>query len=504
MTKNNHLILDHMADAVFTFNKKGKVQDGYSSVCMNYFGEDFTKNKVWDIIYSNKKQKTSFKDWCEFAFEAYMSFDESVGLAPKKCTLFNSVVRKEAYMSIQYSPITDENGSLEYIMVQMLDKSRETRICKLLEKKLALNELVLRILKNKESYLGFLSEANNCINKLDLTIQSLNQNNLSQQTHKAFNLAHTIKGNSATYGIISVRNIAHELENILNSIKESEASYDDNHSRQLKTHLASLRSEFRHHIVDMESIFRERFDPNKSDGGTFRMTENDLMELLQQCDQIKKEKNSPESVLSLSSDLYHQLNELKLIPVEIFVNPYKEMIDRLAQDLGKRIRQVSIDGGHCRIDRGRYESFFSSFTHLVRNAVDHGIESPDEREELGKDIWGHINISVSRDDHGIKVVLKDDGAGIDPEIVSSIAVKKGVITTEEKASMSDLDKQMLVFFPDFSTRDSVTMTSGRGVGMNAVLSEIEELGGSLTLQSNVGDGSTFIIELPKSQIPSAD
>ena len=138
------------------------------------------------------------------------------------------------------------------------------------------------------------------------------------------------------------------------------------------------------------------------------------------------------------------------------------------------------------------------FGHLLRNCLDHGIEDIETRVESGKPIAGIIKISANRDlqQKKLRIVISDDGRGIDHHKLIAKAVQKKIWTAEKSATVSVKDALELIFMSDFSTKDVVTETSGRGVGMDAVRSEVEKLGGTIGLITEIGKGTQFIIELP--------
>lgn len=134
--------------------------------------------------------------------------------------------------------------------------------------------------------------------------------------------------------------------------------------------------------------------------------------------------------------------------------------------------------------------------HLVRNAIDHGIESPALREATGKPRSGHVRLSAQQEGDYVSIEIQDDGAGIDPERLREIARNKGLIDAEAAARLSTDECLHLIFMPGFSTKVEVTDISGRGVGMDVVQSRIRELSGQIQIQSELGRGSRFMIRVP--------
>jgi chemotaxis protein histidine kinase CheA len=136
-----------------------------------------------------------------------------------------------------------------------------------------------------------------------------------------------------------------------------------------------------------------------------------------------------------------------------------------------------------------------SLIHLVRNSIDHGLEFPDERGDKAE--TGSIFIRVRRDEKTFHIEAGDDGRGINPELIRKVAMSKGLIKEQEAAELSDQESLALIFRPGFSTRDEVTSLSGRGVGMSAIETAVLELGGRISIQTKLGHGTCFHIEIPE-------
>jgi two-component system chemotaxis sensor kinase CheA len=174
-------------------------------------------------------------------------------------------------------------------------------------------------------------------------------------------------------------------------------------------------------------------------------------------------------------------------------------LPRLAGDLGaqagKSVR-TTMEGPDTELDRAVLEAVKDPFTHLVRNAVDHGLETPCERVAAGKPPAGTVSLRARRDQGHVILEVCDDGAGIDPDRVSDVAWSAGVRTAAQLAAMSRAEVLRLVLLPGFSTAASVTRVSGRGVGMDVVRQNVEALGGVVEIDSHVGRGTTFRLRIP--------
>ncbi len=207
-----------------------------------------------------------------------------------------------------------------------------------------------------------------------------------------------------------------------------------------------------------------------------------------------------ETVFEISRGLNEHLEHLVLAAqTRIVLSRYHRIVLDLGRSLDKQISFV-VGRNEAQARPDVWDHCHNALVHLVRNAVDHGIEVPSEREQAGKNRLGRIALDIFEDHKNIYINLEDDGRGIDGEKVARIALEKGVITELQYSALSDEDKQMLIFHAGFSTKSSATDVSGRGVGMDAVLKEIEHnLNGTLTLFSQMGYGTSIFIEIPKSE-----
>ncbi|WP_457753498.1 chemotaxis protein CheW [Thermococcus sp.] len=199
----------------------------------------------------------------------------------------------------------------------------------------------------------------------------------------------------------------------------------------------------------------------------------------------------------LLTELQDEIMEMRLTPVGEVFNKFPRMVRELARKMGKEVEFI-VEGADIEVDRTILDKLGDVLVHLLRNAVDHGIEPPEERVAKGKPRTGRIELIAKREKSHVEIIVRDDGRGIDPEKVKRKAIEKGLITPEQAAEMSDEEAINLIFLPGFSTAEKVTDVSGRGVGMDVVKEVLKSLNGSISVQSEVGKGTTFILKLPVS------
>ncbi len=184
-----------------------------------------------------------------------------------------------------------------------------------------------------------------------------------------------------------------------------------------------------------------------------------------------------------------------MVPVSFTFDRFPRLIRDLCKTLNKNVELV-LEGEDTELDRTVIDEIGDPMVHLIRNSMDHGIEHPDERKALGKPEKGILKISAYQEGSGVVIEVSDDGAGIDPDKVRKKAVERGILSEDRAASMSDEEIQQIVLLPGFSMAKQVTDLSGRGVGMDAVKSKVESLGGQFDLASKKNEGTHVYIRLP--------
>jgi len=190
-----------------------------------------------------------------------------------------------------------------------------------------------------------------------------------------------------------------------------------------------------------------------------------------------------------------EIMQSRLVAVDMIFNRFPRMVRDLAKAENKKIDFV-VEGTEIEVDRTILDKITDPLIHLLRNAVDHGIESAEERKKAGKSESGLIKLTARREKEYVVIEVSDDGKGIDPDQILDIAIKKGIVTQEEGVTLSDKEKMMFIFAPGISTSKETTDVSGRGVGMDVVETTMKSLGGILIIDSKIGTGSKVNLKLP--------
>jgi two-component system chemotaxis sensor kinase CheA len=195
------------------------------------------------------------------------------------------------------------------------------------------------------------------------------------------------------------------------------------------------------------------------------------------------------------SRLHDDVLEMRMLPFDWIAQRFHQSARNLAQNLGKGV-VLEIRGADVQMDRAILEDLVDPINHMLRNAIDHGVEAPQERAAAGKPASGRIMLALERDSNLVRIRLSDDGRGMDPERIRAAAVRKGFVGEEQVRGLGEEEVLMLTTIPGFSTAERLTEVSGRGVGMDVVRTRIESLGGNMRIESRLGRGTEIQIRLP--------
>ncbi|RNA69574.1 chemotaxis protein CheA [Alteribacter keqinensis] len=202
-----------------------------------------------------------------------------------------------------------------------------------------------------------------------------------------------------------------------------------------------------------------------------------------------------EHMSRISGDLQNIILTMRMVPVEQVFNRFPRMVRGLAKELNKHVH-LEVSGAETELDRTVIDEIGDPLVHLLRNSIDHGVETPSERIKKGKPEQGTIHLKAYHSGNHVFIEVADDGAGIDRDKVLAKAVSKGAVPEKGKENLSDSEVYNLLFSSGLSTRDEISDISGRGVGLDVVKSKIESLGGNVTISSKKDEGTTFSVQLP--------
>jgi len=405
----------------------------------------------------------------------------------------------------------------------------------------------------------FVSESNELIETVGNELMSLEIEPENKEiVDEIFRVFHTLKGNSGLMGLEQMSKVSHKSEDVLGKLRDKEiepntflvdtllASVDymrtvieEIRSNDLKAHDTTELFGKLHTILGEKYEVKEISKPvapskkpvkagkaksktpamKKKIEQTIRVDVNRLDNLMNIAGELVLEKNRLLQVSHLlkreypgnkevgdldslnnslgyiTTEIQESVMQMRMLPIANVFRKFPRMVRDLAKEKNKEIN-LAISGEETELDRSVIEAIGDPMIHLLRNALDHGIETPDVREAAGKPREGTISLNAFQEGNQIVIEIRDDGAGIDPDRILAKSIEKNVITAEEATLMKPKEIINLIFKPGFSTAEKVTDVSGRGVGMDVVNTNISRLNGMVDIDSEVGKGSVFIIKLP--------
>ncbi|GAB4328822.1 MAG: chemotaxis histidine kinase/response regulator CheAY2 [Flammeovirgaceae bacterium] len=212
---------------------------------------------------------------------------------------------------------------------------------------------------------------------------------------------------------------------------------------------------------------------------------------------VNKSASELASLHRITSDLQYSVMGVRLVQVSVLFQKFHRIVRDVATYENKKVNLV-LEGTEVEIDRNILQIISDSMIHLVRNAISHGIELPEERLKVGKSDTGVLRLKAHNEKDHVVIDVEDDGKGIDPKLIRRKALEKGMLSPNASQKMSDEEVIRFIFEPGFSSADKITDVSGRGVGMDVVKKSIDAIGGKITMQSEVGKGTRFSLSLPAS------
>jgi two-component system chemotaxis sensor kinase CheA len=259
---------------------------------------------------------------------------------------------------------------------------------------------------------------------------------------------------------------------------------------------ADVQKTLKHELMLLKNIFKQFLAENSDlihipKQSASRFVELEIGKLEDFINWMRNMKVSPKIIDDFQ-------NRFMKEPVEKRLSHYDGLIQNVAEKLGKRVKPLKIMGGETLIHPEPYMEIFSSLVHVFRNAVDHGIELPEERSWCGKSEEGEIIITFAERADCYDLIIQDDGQGIDPE-----AIRKKLAKTHpslDTAKQTDHEVIQNIFLPGFSSREQIGEFSGRGVGMDALREQVVKIGGSVEVYSEAGSGTRFVLVIPKLQL----
>ncbi|MCS7142056.1 MAG: chemotaxis protein CheA [Candidatus Nitrosocaldus sp.] len=397
---------------------------------------------------------------------------------------------------------------------------------------------------NKEYRELFVIEANEHIQNMNNELLAYEQDGARERIDSIFRSVHTLKGMAGTMGYENIRLLCKTIENVLDALRNGSMGFekriadvlfkcfdvlsrlvnDENIMLDISTYIDELSSL----VVNRTADAAENDDGSN---GTVGVGNSNKSEISNEQDQlpttitvrledldrlvdlvgelviaksrlrgmIMNNNATMEAQLThldrLISDLQYNVMKLRLVPLSTVFSRFPRLVRDTASRVGKEVK-LEIEGAELEVDRSILQAITDPLVHMLRNAIDHGIESREERISKGKGEVGLVKVTASKVEDRISITVEDDGKGIDVEALKKKAIEKGLISSEEAEKMSDDEALRLIGTPGLSTAKEVTDISGRGVGMDVVFRQVSKFGGYVNIESRKDVGTRITLNIP--------
>ena len=454
-------MLDSLGQGYLVTDRKGICLPVFSKACVSLLESEPPGKPVWEVL---RQDDRKFHEWMQMAFDEMIPFKDLVPLAPRKFQHSDS----SRVIELDYQPIRDESGRVHRIMVISTDRTREAAAMREAEAERLFSRMVVSIAKNRDAFRMFLKEFQETLDASNRTLESG-----AVKRDELFRQMHTLKGGAGVFGLETVRVAAHHAEDLLAKGETPDVG--------LVRQAVALVSNSMNQFLEEQASW-------------LRMGLSNVDRVIEVREKLVIEFGKALASQGIDQRLikiFHR--EFLSSPAEGAFAHFDEVIQQAAEKLGKIITPIEFENGSVRILTSSYSALIGALVHAFRNAVDHGVEEPGERVMMGKQEAGRILVRFQAGER-LGIEISDDGRGVDPSRIRAKLKKLG--RESETANESDEAIIQHIFDAGFSTRDAVTEWSGRGVGMDAIRTEAERLGGSARVISVLGQGSKVLLDLP--------
>jgi two-component system chemotaxis sensor kinase CheA len=457
-------LLDSLDQGFLIFDENGLCWEISSKACEKVLETNPAGQKIWDVLKLPEAEVRGFSRWLTTLYSELLPFEDLAPLGPAKFPHSQG-----QHVKLEYYPIRNSENKIQAIVLVATDITSLIRAQEEAEKEKAHAGFILKLFKQKRSFLSFFEESQKLVSELNRATLSPP---ISWNRDALFRTLHTLKGGAASFSIRDVAHQAHELESMIQNWDRFSESKWDEFQQALQKSFDALTTE----VNDLLGKAPLKQAP------VVEVPKPELIKILALMEAWSKSREWAEQLRS------RYLTE----PLQQSFESFDFVIQQTAKQLDKKVSHLKFITPDFRWNFEPYQSFVSTLVHVFRNAIDHGLETPSEREAAGKPPEGEIRIFAYDLQNGIELRIQDDGRGISVDKIKARMIEKGMPVE----GLSPQQILMTIFAPQFSTREEVTELSGRGVGLDAVKFEVEKLGGQVELETREGQGTTFIFKLP--------
>ncbi|MFW7381978.1 MAG: 7TM diverse intracellular signaling domain-containing protein [Oligoflexus sp.] len=475
-TENIKLILENVNQGLFTIGgSPPRIQEDYSKSLVALFneGEPMGKDPV-EYVFSKSDCSTDtiamIQNIVEISInESIINFTSNSSKLPKQVNIVDGGVTR--YYRLDWLPIADANDDVSRILVSVRDDTQELEVEELRKKSTRDFELIKELLEIPAEKWASFKES--CSNLLDDCLYRIEQDSLSKDdVPMIFINIHTLKGIARTFNLTYMVNDIHYAESYLTAINKGEVPIDHNKIVELVKLIAERFHEYR--TLGEEKLGRQG---NMSGFTTIELAY--LRQMLAGLIRLDSNSMSLDDAV-IVEEVCESLGDICYTRLSNLLTDIVQSSEQLAKKLGKLPPLFEFEDSGLYLNESCHHLLIAVFTHLIRNSLDHGIETASERLAAGKSPRGKINFVLQEDQQGLKIILRDDGRGLHLEKIRSKGLKEGKISTETE--LTDKVVTDIIFSSGFSTAETVSDISGRGVGLEAVRKYLSMHHASIELQ----------------------
>ncbi len=458
LTNIQNAMLNSLGQGFVIVSKDHNILPVYSKVAIEMFESVPDQVDPGTLLGLKTEDVDSFRELYEMTFNQMLDFDDMVSMNPSSRS--NS---KHQHIQLNYAPIRNEKDQLEYVLIIGTDKTKEIENMAKFKKEWAFSQMIMRIVSNRYSLIKVIKES---LSMIRLSIETLDK----PQPHPVRSVQryiHTIKGSFSYFHIEEITKFAHDFESFLEPFYNQEHLGDDL-KLQILEKLVALQVSIECYIDSYDKIIQ------------FKNAALQKSIPIKDLDAFGKE-------LKAKHPAWYEKFHAQFYRSEIqpYFQMYPSIISELGLKLNKKVKFI-LEGGQNQLPERQWEELFGQFIHFVRNSVDHGIETEQERVAAGKDATGEIKFGFKVSGDKLEISLSDDGRGI---LWEKIAKKDSSITNEQEAIQR-------IMMGGISSKDEVSDVSGRGVGVSSLFSMVQKWNGDIQVINHPGQGMALKIQVP--------
>ncbi|HLA40792.1 MAG TPA: ATP-binding protein, partial [Candidatus Glassbacteria bacterium] len=475
-------LLNNSGQGFLSFGPDLAVEPEYSRECLTFFGKEVAGTSVAALLFpEDEEERTRFGSNIERIVQTADEFQRDILL---------SLMPKELFLNDRYLDIAYRLLGAERLMLIVTDITEQRR----LEARVAEEQTRLRFIVAAATESAELFEVLDDYHKFrDCTLPRLlaaPDEELAAGLAEIYRQVHTFKGLFGQLEFFHLPRCLHQYESALNRLRRDLAKQQPDRG-VLEKEQALADQALAQELAVLQETLGDSFFARR---GHLSLTPEQTEMLERLADRLLQ--GGPGLDSEETREMLRRIKRLRYVSLSELLSGHAKTAVRLAERLEKELAPVEVEDNGVRVAPEIYGPFTKSLIHLFRNAVDHGLESPEERLEQGKEEEGHLRCRTFMEDEQIIVEIDDDGRGLDLEAIRRKAVALGRFTLEQGAALDEAALRLLIFEDEFSTKEEVSELSGRGVGLAAVRMETERLGGRIEVDSTLGQVTRFRFILP--------